>query len=315
MATLLTMKAKIKSIYADYHNVIVPTAKALVAFIMLLALNDQIGYMERLDSFLVVLVLTAVCAFTPKAVTVLVGLLLMLGHLVALSAELALIAVAIFTVMLLLYLRFCSKDLLLLVLVPISFYLGIPYIMPLLVGVLCGPTAVITLCCGIVVHYYIDYISVNALTIQGMAATGTLDKIRVGIDGIVHNEELFLALFSFAAATIVVHVLRRQSIDHAWSVAIISGAMTNVVLNFMGMLILDNGPSIIGLLFGTVLAVPVAMIVGFLFMGLDYSRTERVQFEDDDYYYYVKVVPKMNISAPSKTVKKINTQRYHTHYR
>ena len=83
----------------------------------------------------------------------------------------------------------------------------------------------------------------------------------------------------------------------------------------MGLLIFDNGPSIIGLLLGTIIAIPVAMLVGFLFMGLDYSRTERVQFEDEDYYYYVKVVPKMNIQAPSKTVKKINTQRHRTYYK
>lgn len=315
MATLLTMKEKIKSLYANYHNIIVPTVKAIVAFMMLMAINDKIGYMARLDSFLIVLVLTAVCAFTPRVITVLVGLIVILGHLYALSMELALIAVAVFAVMLFLYLRFCNKDLLLLVLVPISFYVGIPYVMPLLVGILCGPTAVLTLCCGIMVHYYIDYVSVNALTIQGMTATGTMDKIRVGLDGIIHNEEMFLALLSFAAATIVVHILRRQSIDHAWSMAIFTGAMTNIILNFMGLLVFDNGPSVVGLLLGTIVAIPLAMFVALLFMGLDYSRTERVQFEDEDYYYYVKVVPKMNIQAPSKTVKKINTQRYRTHHK
>jgi hypothetical protein len=187
--------------------------------------------------------------------------------------------------------------------------------MPLLVGLLCGPTAVITLCCGIVVHYYIDYVSVNALTIQGMSATGTIDKIRVAIDGIIRNDEMFLALFSFAIATLVVHILRKQSIDYAWSIAIFTGAMTNVILNFMGLLVFDNGPSVIGLLLGTIVAIPVAIVVGFMFMGLDYSRTEKVQFEDDDYYYYVKAVPKMSIQAPSKTVKKINTQRQRTYYK
>lgn len=315
MATLLMMKEKMKRVYAGYHKIIVPTVKAVIAFMMLMAINDKLGYMARLDSFIVVLALSAVCAFTPRAITILVGLVVVLGHMYALSMEVALIAVAVFAVMVLLYLRFCSKTLLLLVLVPISFYIGVPYIMPLIVGILCGPTAVLTLCCGIVVHYYIDYISVNSLTIQGMASTGVMDKIRVGLDGIIHNEEMFLALLSFAAATIVVHILRRQSIDHAWSVAIFTGAMTNVILNFMGLLVFDNGPSVIGLLLGTIVAIPLAMFVAFLFMGLDYSRTERVQFEDEDYYYYVKVVPKMSIQAPSKTVKRINTQRQRTYYR
>ena len=89
----------------------------------------------------------------------------------------------------------------------------------------------------------------------------------------------------------------------------------NVILNLLGILIFDNGPSVLGLIFSTIIAVPVAMLIGFLFVGLDYSRTERVQFEDDDYYYYVKAVPKMHIQTPSKTIKRINTQRYHTHYK
>ena len=315
MATLLMMKEKIKVLYANYRSVIVPTVKAIVAFLMLLAINDKIGYMTRLDNILVVFLLTAVCAFSPRVITLLVGFVVVLGHLSALSMEIALIAIAVFAVMTLLYLRFCSRDILLLVLVPLSFYFGIPYVMPLIVGILCGPMAALTLGCGIVIHYYIDYISINALTIQGMASAGTLDKIRVGLDGIIRNEALFLALLSFVAATFVVHILRRQAIDHAWSVAIFTGAMTNVILNFMGILVLDNGPSIFGLLIGTIIAVPLAMIVGFLFMGLDYSRTERVQFEDEDYYYYVKAVPKMNIQAPAKTVKRINTQRYHTQHK
>ena len=117
MAALLMMKEKIKSLYASYHSIIVPTVKAIVAFLMLMAINDKIGYMRQLDSFLVVLALTAVCAFAPRAITILVGFMVILGHLYALSMELALIAAAVFAVMLFLYLRFCSKELLLLVLV------------------------------------------------------------------------------------------------------------------------------------------------------------------------------------------------------
>jgi len=313
MAALLMLKEKIKVLYASYRNVIVPTFKAITAFLMLLAINDKIGYMARLDNMLIVIALSAVCAVFPAVVTVLVGLAVVLVHIYTLSLELALIAFAVFVIMGLLYLRFCSRELILIILVPLAFYFGIPYVMPLLVGILCGPTAVLTLCCGIVVHYYIDYINVNALTIQGMAASGTLDKIRVGLDGIIKNDAMFLALISFAAATLVVHILRRQSIDYAWSIAIFSGAMTNVILSFLGILLFDNGPTVFELLIGTIVAVPIAMLIGFLFMGLDYSRTEKVQFEDEDYYYYVKAVPKMKIKAPAKTVKQINTQRYHTY--
>ncbi len=47
-------------------------------------------------------------------------------------------------------------------------------------------------------------------------------------------------------------------------------------------------------------------MIQFFFFNLDYTRTERVQFEDDEYYYYVKAVPKRYVSAKAKTVKKIS---------
>ena len=313
MAALLMIKEKIKLIYANYSRVIVPIIKAIVAFLMLTAINDKIGYMSRLDNLLVVVAISALCAITPKSMTVIVAVVVALLHLTALSIEVALIAAAVFLVMVLLYVRFCSKDILLLILVPMSFYFGVPYVTPLVTGVLCGPAAALTLGCGVIIHYFIDYVSINAVTIQGLP--GAVEKIRICLDGIIQNDAMILAVLSFVAATSVVYILRRQAIDNAWTIAIFCGAMTNVILNFMGILILDDGPGVIGLLLGTIIAVPLAMLVAFLFMGLDYKRTERVQFEDEDYYYYVKAVPKMKIQAPSKTVKKINTQKYRTHHK
>ena len=39
---------------------------------------------------------------------------------------------------------------------------------------------------------------------------------------------------------------------------------------------------------------------------MDYSRVEKVQFEDDEYYYYVKAVPKLSVTAPEITIKRFS---------
>jgi hypothetical protein len=41
---------------------------------------------------------------------------------------------------------------------------------------------------------------------------------------------------------------------------------------------------------------------------VDYSRTECVQYEDDEYYYYVKAVPKLTIVNADVRVKQINAR-------
>ena len=51
------------------------------------------------------------------------------------------------------------------------------------------------------------------------------------------------------------------------------------------------------------------MVLQFFVFNVDYSRTEKVQFEDDEYYYYVKAVPKIVVARPEKKVKQINSQK------
>jgi hypothetical protein len=63
------------------------------------------------------------------------------------------------------------------------------------------------------------------------------------------------------------------------------------------------------LIVGSVVSVLVALVVKFFVFSVDYTRTERLQFEDDEYYYYVKAVPKASIAIPEKTVKRINERQ------
>ena len=51
------------------------------------------------------------------------------------------------------------------------------------------------------------------------------------------------------------------------------------------------------LLIQTLLSVVVGTVLEFFVFGGDYTRTERLEYEDDEYYYYVKAVPKGDITA------------------
>ena len=48
------------------------------------------------------------------------------------------------------------------------------------------------------------------------------------------------------------------------------------------------------------------------FFSVDYTCTEYVQFEDDDYYYYVKAVPKMTVSSTDVKVQRISARKRST---
>ena len=53
----------------------------------------------------------------------------------------------------------------------------------------------------------------------------------------------------------------------------------------------------------------IAYLVQFFRMTLDYTGVHKLQFEDEEYLYYVKAVPKMKVAPGDKTVTRIEEDR------
>lgn len=134
---------------------------------------------------------------------------------------------------------------------------------------------------------------------------GALEKFRYVIDGMLENKAMYVTLAAFVATVIVVYFIRRLSVEYAWTIAMVTGALLDVLVMLFGDLMYNTNLSVVGLIVGSVVSVALAKALEFLVFNVDYSRTEYVQFEDDEYYYYVKAVPKNTVSVPQKRVKTI----------
>ena len=55
---------------------------------------------------------------------------------------------------------------------------------------------------------------------------------------------------------------------------------------------------------GSVIGGLIAALAQFMGCTLDYAQKEYLQFEDDDYYYYVKAVPKIHVTKEERKVKR-----------
>ena len=309
MTTLLVARQYIKIFISKYEVYLKPLMKLIIALAALMMINGKIGYMHRLDSISIVLIIALMCSFMPMNFIIFVSALFTILHLYALSLECAAIMLVIFLVMFLLYFRFSPKDALVVILTPVCFVLKIPYVMPLAMGLLGTPASAVSVGCGVVVSFLIGHVADSATVIMGMDSDDMAARFRFIIDSFLNNKEMLLTIAAFAATIIVVYLLRRMSIDYAWTIAIIAGALTDVVLLLAGDLMFDTNVSFGGIIVGTIISVLIAKVVEFFSFNLDYSRTEKVQFEDDEYYYYVKAIPKFTVSAPSRTVKRINATR------
>ena len=310
MTGLLEIRERVKMLYGRYEVFILPVVKFLFALIVLNTLNGKLGYMTKLDNIAIVLIVSLMCSFLPTGCILMFAALFSILHLYALSLEVALVGLCMFLIMFLLFFRFSPRDSLLVLLTPLLCSMKIPYVIPIAAGLLCSPVSVVSVGCGVAVHYLFQTVIASAPAIGTMAESEATAKLRLIIDGNVKNKEMLVVIAAFGITIMVVYLIRRMSFDHVWTIAMVAGAMTDIVILLVGDLIYDITISVAGALLGSLLALAVAKVLEFFRFCVDYSRTEKVQFEDDEYYYYVKAVPKMTVSAPAKTVKRINTQRH-----
>ena len=309
MTTLLVAKQYIKHFISKYEVYLKPLLKLILALTSLMLINGKIGYMHRLDSISIVLIAALMCSFMPMNFIIVVAAVFTVLHMYALSLECAVVTLVLLLVLFLLYFRFSPKDTIVVLLTPMSFILGIPYVMPLAMGLLGSPASAVSVGCGVIVTFFIRNIADGSSTCSAMEAEDMASRFRYIIDGFISNKGMILTIVAFTATIIIVYLIRRLSVDYAWTIAIIAGALADVMILLVGDLIFDTNVSILGLIIGTVVSGLLAKVIEFFAFHVDYSRTEKVQFEDDEYYYYVKAVPKITVSAPSRTVKKINTAR------
>lgn len=309
MTALLELRENLKKIYSRNEAFILPVIKFLLSFIVLSIINSRLGYMTKLDNMAIVLIVSLMCSFLPTGFMVFFAMVFSLLHMYALSLETAAVGLVVFLLLYLLFLRFAAKEALVVVLTPILCMLKLPYVMPVAMGLIGTPASGVSVGCGVVVYYLIQAVINNATTINSMGAEEATAKLRLLIDGMLGNKAMLVTIAAFAITVIAVYLIRRMSIDHSWTIAMIAGVMIEVLILLVGDLMYDTNLSIVSALLGAVVTMLVCKVIEFFRFCLDYSRTEKVQFEDDEYYYYVKAVPKMTVAAPTNTVKKINTQR------
>ncbi|MBQ7066456.1 MAG: hypothetical protein IJN92_06510 [Lachnospiraceae bacterium] len=307
MSGLLEIRENIRNFYSKYEVYLIPLFKLLLALTTFLFINASLGYNSKINNPMIVLVVALMCSFLPLNIMVLLGAIFIILHLYALTMECAIVASVLFLLMFLMYFRFSPKDTLIVVLLPIAFVLKIPYAVVLAAGLIGTPVSIISVGCGVIVYYFVSFVRSNAALITTLDSDSAVAKLRYVIDGMLGNEEMLVTIAAFAVTVIIVYLIRRLSVDYAWTISIIVGTVTCVVALLLGDLAFDINVSIVTAIIGAVVSFAIAKVLEFFAFNVDYTRTEYVQFEDDEYYYYVKAIPKNSVTKAKKTVKKITS--------
>lgn len=309
MMTLLVLRTRLQSLYQKHEIYLKPIFKFIIALIVFETINANIGYDGHLKQMPIILALSLLCAFTPSAVLVLFAALVSFLHIYSVSVILSAIILILFIVMYALFLRFTPKLGFVVLAVPILFYLKIPYAVPLLLGVFSTPVAIVPTCLGVMIYYLLHIIKEAAAIQVNVSLEDTMTIYTYVVNGIKDNSQLLTALVVFSVTLLITWLVWRMKFDYSHEIAIAAGCLTNIFGFLISSLKFNTTEQIGTMIIGTVISGIIVFLIQFFHLSLDYSAVEHVQFEDDDYYYYVKAIPKINVTTPQVNVKRFNTQK------
>jgi len=232
------------------------------------------------------------------------------------------VAIAVFLFLFLIFLfygRMAVKESYIILFVVLAFVFNVPYLVPLIIGLYFSVTAIIPVVIGVFISLHIpvvfnlmeapmtiDFTDVDIpdlVTELPAVFTEAYTNVLAGFDNFAW---VFVAVI-FAMVIIAVYLVSRQAIDYCREIAIGLGC----ALTIFGYILLSVGGhadvSIPSMILWVIVCGIIAIVIRLFDSVLDYQRAESVQFEDENNFYHVKIVPKVIMTKPKRVIRRIRS--------
>lgn len=302
MTQLLVFKEQIQKFYQKYALILNPLFRFIIGYITFYAANRVIGYNPLLNSFWTEVILGCISVVFPMPVLLFFACVFIVVQIAYVSNYLAFTMAIMLAVIYFLYVRFLPKHGFIILAMPILYSFNIPYALPILMGLIATPVSVVPLGFGVVVYYLI----LDTIYVISTSTEDTISLYKLVMQQLSSDTQMYVTIIIFAVVTVVVYFIRNRKVDYAFEIAIVTGAFLNIILFLTTNYLMDININIVNLLVGILVSGLLAWIIQFFRLSLNYAGVENLQFEDEEYYYYVRAVPKTNIAAARKRVKRFN---------
>ena len=304
MSIFLRIRKKLEDLYGRYSTIALVVLKFVFALTAFLCIRAATGYHALFSSIFVILILALLCSILPWQGTVVLSGVMIAVQSLSLGYDIGLLSCVLMLVMVLLFLRFTPEDSPAVVLQAMALYLGIPSSAAVCTGLVRSPASVVSLGSGVISYYLLRALHALPELLKNVAGNDYLERLSVFMKAIFGSSEILVNLVVLCAVSILVYAIRRQSFRRAWYWAAAVGIAVYAAGFPAACRLLGIKTDITGTLIASFLSFVIAWIfVAFVFLG-DYKASEYLQFEDDDYYYYIKAVPKKSVSDTAWAKKK-----------
>lgn len=305
MKALSQIGNQLRAFYGRYSTAIDMAGKFVLALVSFFWVRSTLGFSSVLSNPFVLLILAVLCMLFPLTAVPVLTMVLVIGQAFTLGIDAGAVTLGILLILLILFLRFIPEDALEVSLVPMTMFFGFVPLVPICAGIRRKVSAVFSIVSGVVVYYLMATLSREAENLQKLKLSQYAKRLQLLIGG-TFSPTMIVNLIALIAVFTVAYTLRRMTFNYSMVAAVPVAGLVYLMFVVFGGLVPGTKFSIGASFVGTIGSVIAAYIFLALLRPLDYTKSERLEFEDDDYYYYVKAIPKA--SATAEELRKLHSK-------
>ena len=309
MKYLLKIRNRIRDAIREYDEIVTPVLKFIWCFVCFYSIHMMFGYSDLFGQIPVIFLLSVIFAiFSDKFMFFVAGIIFTM-NVYEVSLEAAILFGVIYIAIYCMYIRFFPNYGYVIFLAAICCMIHMEFLIPLVVGMIAGVGGIVPAAAGLLIYNFsVALKDIDQMNKSLTAPEGT-EAFKFLVENVLKDKNMMLMAIVFAVAIIVIHIVRKISFNYSVYVAVLLGAVSSVGAYVVAAGSLGIETDIPSVLLGTFMGLVFALVIQVFRGILDYKHTENVQFEDDDYYYYVKAVPKIDPEkkkhvAPKRKVRK-----------
>ena len=305
---MLELREKLYQYYVAYEKIAKCFFRFFGTLILFFSVAAQFGYEDKLTKPLILLGASVIGAFVTNSIRVFLIFLYMVAQIYFLSPVLAAGVLLAGGILFFLLLHYDHDTVWAAAFIPVFLWCKVPCFLVIILGLFFTPASLLSAISGAIFYYVLQSIKLCE-NMAGEKNTELFELIKQAGDHIIYNHEMYVVSAMLCIVLLVTWLFRKSKISYAFELGIVFGTVSSIVMLFMGNLFAECDFSMGFIIAGSLLSGVLAYVVHFFHMALDYGAIEEVQFEDDDYFYYVRAVPKMKMTVGERTVKHIYTNK------
>lgn len=297
---------QLRAFYGRYATAIDMVAKFVLALASFLWVRSTLGFSSVFSNPFILLILAVLCMLFPLSAIPVLTMVLVTGQAFSLGIDAGAVTLGILLILLILFLRFIPDDALEVSLVPMTMFFGFVPLVAICAGIRRKISAVFSIVSGVVMYYLMATLSREAENLQKLKLSQYAKRLQLLIGG-TFSPTMVVNLIALIAVFTVAYSIRRLSFNYSMLISVPVAGLVYMMFVVFGSLVSGTSFSIPMSLVGTIGSVIAAYILLLILRPLDYTKSEHLEFEDDDYYYYVKAIPK--VSATAEELRRLRSKQ------